>query len=179
MEPPAYAGITSVEMEAASKRTGEREMSRLPTPKDAIYDWHRRAMAGEKPPVWEGHPMCGWFVRSYTDRGVLYPAMICMEQDIDEETGELLGDERLRCVVARPGDGWPSIAGHEADAYEEWTYLAKRPISREEYHVLMQQVLFSTKYIGPSRPFARWFDEREIAGDFFRYQGVLDAVGTD
>ncbi len=153
-------------------------MSRLPTPKDAIYEWHRKAMAGEKPPVWEGHPQCGWFVRSFSDRGTLYPAMICMEQIVCDETGDLLSDERLRCVVARPGDGWPSIAGHDVDPYEEWTYLAKRPISQEEYHILMRQVLFSDRYIGPVRAFVRWLDEREIAGDFFRYQGALNEIGT-
>lgn len=153
-------------------------MSRLPTPKDAVYRWHAAAMRGEKPPVHESEPQCGWFVRSFSDRGLLYPAMICMDQEIDEETGELLSDERLRCVVARPGDGWPTIAGHEVDPYEEWVYLAKRPIAREEYHILMQQVLFSDKYVGPIRAFVRWFDEREIARDFFRYQGVLDETGT-
>jgi len=97
--------------------------------------------------------------------------MIYMDQNVCEETGELLSDERLRCVVARPGDGWPSVAGHEADPYEEWVYLAKRPIAKDEYLALMAQVLFSHKYVGPSRPFVRWFDEKEQAGDFFRYQG--------
>lgn len=135
-------------------------------------------MAGEKVPVWEGEPRCGWFVRSYSDRGILYPAVILMEREICEETGELLSDERLRCIVAKPGDGWPSIAGHEVDVWDEWLYLAKRPISKEEYHILAQQVLFSERYVGPTRAFVRWFDEREIAGDFFRYsqQGVTDAA---
>lgn len=145
---------------------------RTPTPESELYDWHRRALAGESPPVWEGEPMCGWFVRSFSDRGVLYPAMIFCEREICEETGELLSDERLRCIVARPGDGWPSVAGHEADAFDEWLYLAKRPVSKEEYTALMTQVLFSHKYTGPSRAFVRWLDPKEIAGDFFRYQGV-------
>ena len=153
-------------------------MTRTPTPEAVLYDWHARAMRGEKMPVWEGEPQCGWFCRSFSDRGILYPAMICMERDICEETGELLSDERLRCIVARPGDGWPTVAGHDADPHDEWLYLAKRPISKEEYHVLMQQVLFSDRYIGPSRAFVRWFDAREVAGDFFRYsnQGATDAA---
>lgn len=151
-------------------------MSRAPTPEAVLYDWHSRAMRGEKQPVHESEPHCGWFVRSFSDRGLLYPAMIYMDQNICEETGELLSDERLRCLVARPGDAWPSVAGHEVDPYEEWAYLAKRPIAREEYHILMQQVLFSDKYVGPIRAFVRWFDEREIACDFFRYQGVLNGT---
>ncbi len=152
---------------------------RTPTPESELYDWHRRALAGEKPPVWEAEPQCGWFVRSFSDRGTLFPAMIFVEREICEETGELLSDEKLRCITAQPGDGWPSIAGHDVDPYETWIDLAKRPISKEEYHCLMHQVLFSEKYIGPIRAFVRWFDEREIAGDFFRYQGVLNAIGTD
>lgn len=154
-------------------------MSRLPTPEAVLYDWHSRAMRGEKQPVHESEPHCGWFVRSYSYRGLLYPAMIFMEQPIDEDTGELCGDERLRCVVARPSDSWPTVAGHEADPLEEWTYLARMPISKSEYTALMTQILFSHKYIGPSRPFVRWFDEREQAADFLRYQGACNAVGTN
>jgi len=147
-------------------------MSRKPTPDEELYRWHSSMMRGDKQPVWEGHPQCGWFCRGYSYRGVLYPATIFMERDICPETGELVSDERLRCVVARPGDGWPSIAGHDVDPYDEWLELARRPIPKEEYHLLMQQVLFAEKYTGPARPFVRWFDEREIAGDFFRYQGA-------
>lgn len=148
-------------------------MSRFPTPEPALYEWHSAAMRGEKVPIWEGEPRCGWFVRSFADRGVLYPGMIFVEREICEETGELLSDEKLRCVVAQPGDGWPSIAGHECDAYEEWLYLAKRPISKEEYTALMTQVLFSEKYVGPSRAYVRWLDPKEVAGDFLRYQGAV------
>lgn len=154
-------------------------MSRMPTPDSVLYAWHEKAMRGEKQPVHESEPQPGWYVRSYSYRGLLYPAMIFMGRQIDDETGELLSDETLRCVVARPSDAWPSIAGHEADPLEEWTYLARMPISKSEYTALMTQILFSHKYIGPSRPFVRWFDEKEIAGDFFRYQGVFDAVGTN
>lgn len=149
-------------------------MSRLPTSQEALYDWHRRAMLGEALLVHDSDPHCGWFVRSYDYRGPLYPAMIWMVQEIDPETGELLSDERMRCTVARPGDGWPSIAGHDSDPEYEWASLAKRPISKNEYHILMQQVLFSNKYIGPLRPFVRWFDEREIAADFLRYEGAMN-----
>jgi hypothetical protein len=152
---------------------------RKPTPEAELYRWHSAALRGEKQPVFESDPMCGWYVRSYSYRGLLYPGMIFMHQPIDEETGDLCGDEELRCVVVRPGDDWSSIAGHEADPLEEWTYLARMPISKSEYTALMTQILFSHKYIGPSRPFVRWFDEREQAADFLRYQGEFDAVGTN
>lgn len=153
---------------------------RTPTPESELYAWHSAAMRGEKPPVYESEPRCGWYVRSYSYRGLLYPGIIFMEQNVCDETGELLSDERLRCLVARPGDGWPTIAGHEADPIEEWTYLARMPISKSEYAILMQQVLFSNKYVGPSRPFVRWMDEREQAADFLRYEGAMsNAVGTN
>lgn len=148
-------------------------MTRTPTPDAVLYNWHTRALRGEKLPVHESEPHCGWFVRSYSYRGLLYPCMIFMQREIDEETGELLSDEVLRCTVTRPGDGWPSITGHEADPLEEWTYLARMPISKSEYHALMTQILFSHKYTGPSRPFVRWHDEREQAADFLRYQGAM------
>lgn len=156
------------------------DVSRYPTPDPVLYEWHSAAMRGENPPVHEIEVHCGWFVRAYSYRGLLYPAQIFMSREIDEETGLLLSDETLRCILAKPGDGWPTIAGHEADAEEEWPYLAKKPISKSEYEALMAQVLFSHKYTGPSRPFVRWFDEREVAADFLRYQGAMtDAVGTN
>lgn len=154
------------------------ETRRMPTPEAELYRWHSAMMRGEPQPVWEGHPQCGWYVRSYSYRGLLYPGMIFMDQPIDEETGDLIGDETLRCVVARPEEGWPSIAGHEVDPYDEWLNLARMPISKSEYHALQTLILFAPKYIGPSRPFVRWFDEREIAGDFLRYQGEHNAIGA-
>lgn len=149
------------------------ERLRQPTPDDVLYDWHARAMRGENPPVHEVEPHCGWFVRSYSYMGAFYPGLIFMHQPIDEQTGELVGDEVLRCVVARPGDGWPAVAGHEADPFEEWPHLAKRPISKEEYHALIALLMFSDRYVGPTRPFVRWMDEREQAADMLRYSMVM------
>lgn len=141
---------------------------RKPTPDSELFDWHRRALAGENPPVWDSHPMCGWYVRNYSYLGTYYPATIYMEREVCEETGELLSDEIVRCTVYRPGDDGVT-AGHNVDPNEEWSYLAKRPITKAEYHILMQQILFSERYLGPSRPFVRWLDQKEIASDFARY----------
>lgn len=97
-------------------------MNRTPTSHSAAYKWHRDTMAGKAPPITH-EPCCGWFRRRLVKGGPFVPARIFMEQPIDLETGELIGDEVMRCEVngkSRPAD-------------DEWTWLADKPISREEY----------------------------------------------
>lgn len=52
------------------------------------------------------------------------PCSVTLVQAIDDETGELIGDELIVCECA----GVPYD-----DPEEAWGFLAKRPISREEY----------------------------------------------
>lgn len=93
------------------------------------YAWHAAAMAGLKPPV-HSDPECGWFLR-YTgtdgkemnyERHYL-PASVYWERQIDPETGEILGDDILRC----------DIGGVFVDPEAAWISIAKRPISEDEY----------------------------------------------
>lgn len=92
------------------------------------YEWHSRALAGENPPVtYEAQP--GWFLRK--DKVGMVPCSIWLEQPVDEETGELLGDEVL---LAECG-------GVACDASEAWTWLAKRPISKDEYDRRMAELI--------------------------------------
>lgn len=91
-------------------------------PTEDAMDWHRRTMAGENPPVTH-EPQPGWFLRREEKGGPFIPCSIWLDQPVDPETGELLGDEVLLC----------ECGGSETDAQEAWTWLAKRPISKEEY----------------------------------------------
>lgn len=91
-------------------------------PTTTAYEWHRRAMAGENPPV-TYEPQCGWYVKRDRPGGPFVPCSIYLEQPIDEETGELLGDEVLLC----------ECGGEHCDPMEAWSWLAKRAVSKEEY----------------------------------------------
>lgn len=97
-------------------------MTRRPTSQKAAYAWHRDMLAG-KAPATTHEPQCGWFVRKLVKNGPLVPCRIFLEQPIDDETGELIGDEVMRCEV----DGKRRVAE------DEWTWLASRPISQEEF----------------------------------------------
>ena len=96
---------------------------RKPTPREEQYSWHAKAIRGERPPIWDGHPMCGYYLCRLVARGALVPGSIWLEQIVDEETGELVEDERYRA----------EILGEEVEPNEAWLWLSKRPICRLEY----------------------------------------------
>lgn len=100
---------------------------RRPTPASVLYDWHRRALAGERPPVLEDEPQCGWFRLRLVRLGPWCPARIWMEQEIDPETGELCADETLRAEVL----------GQPRDPRRLWLSVAGKPIDEGDYHRLM------------------------------------------
>lgn len=109
-------------------------MSRVPLTSSKMYAWHRAALAhvakhgtlkGFNGPIKmiADEPQCGWFKRKFVRDGQFVAARIFYEQPIDDETGELIGDEVMRCEVD----------GRRRDPIEEWTYLASHPISQEEF----------------------------------------------
>ncbi len=91
------------------------------------YDWHKRALAGEKPPI-HTTPECGWFL--YKSAEGMVPASIYWQGESDPDTGEILADEELRC----------EIGGIAADAESMWLFLAKRPIPKEEYDQRLREM---------------------------------------
>ena len=97
-------------------------VSRSPTSHSRAYSWHRDALAGKKPQITH-EPECGWFRRKLVKGGPFVPARIFYEQPVDETTGELIGDEVMRCEV----DGKRRVPD------DEWTWLASDPISQEEF----------------------------------------------
>lgn len=125
-------------------------MRRTPTTTDAAYAWHRKALAGDKPQV-TNEPQCGWFVRRLIRNGPFVPASIYFEAEVDPDTGELLGDETMRCEVA----------GEQRDPEDEWLWLASRPISEAEYAKLLGQIFTDAPYQGPQRPRNRWLTQPE------------------
>ena len=86
------------------------------------FKWHRDMLAG-KTPATTHEPQCGWFRRKLVKGGPFVPARIYLDQVTDPETGELTGDEVMRCEVN----------GEQREPDSEWTWLADKPISRTEY----------------------------------------------
>ncbi len=104
---------------------------RLPTPRDVAYRWHTEALKGVYGDGESAHPdepQPGWYKRTLARGGVFVPARIWIFQDVDSETGELLSDEELQCEVD----------GGRRDAYDEWSWLCRHPISEAEFRYLTQ-----------------------------------------
>jgi len=101
----------------------------MPTPAHVLYAWHRNALLGvfgEAPETFNEEPECGWFKTRLVKGGPWVPARIWMYQPIDEDTGELVGDEKLQCEVN----------GQHADADEVWSRLCGNPISEQEFNYM-------------------------------------------
>ena len=99
-----------------------------PTLHAVLYAWHsnalRGALADDMPTTEE--PQCGWFKRRLVRGGPFVPARIWMYQPVDPETGDLVGDEVLQC----------EIGGRFADPEVQFPWLARHPISEQEFNYL-------------------------------------------
>lgn len=115
---------------------------RRPTPREILYEWHSRALAGLKPVI-DGTPHCGWYKRKLVKNGVFVPARIWMFQDVDPETGELLSDELLQCEVN----------GRPADPEEAWSWICSNPITEQEFRYLEARIAHAQLH-EPEDPFA-------------------------
>ena len=103
-------------------------MRRPSTPAER-WQWWERAVAGDPMPIHDGEPHAGFFkVRRFRygewTKGPFVPARVWWESgEIDPETGELLTPEICRAEVdGRPENPWRA-----------WTWLARRPISEDEW----------------------------------------------
>ena len=103
---------------------------RTRTPSYISHRWHRAMLSGGAAQT-TMEPQCGWFLRQYGKKGSpefrMVPASIRLQGETDE-AGELTGPETMVCEVG----------GVTKDVMDEWTYLAKRPISQEEYMRLLE-----------------------------------------
>ncbi|MEM9211795.1 MAG: hypothetical protein AAGA63_09935 [Pseudomonadota bacterium] len=101
-------------------------MMRQPSEAEELLQWHTEYMAGFPVAVHDGLPECGWYKTQLVKDGPWTPVVIWCEQHADQDTGELLRDEKL---IA-------DVFGDEMDAVAIWHWLT--PISREEYDRLYQ-----------------------------------------
>lgn len=106
-----------------TRRNGHA-MMRTPTPTARLYAWHRAALGPHPMPMHEGLPECGWYKTRLVKGGPWVPVEICIEREIDPETGELTGPEEYRC----------DVDGMRRDPARLWTFLT--PISRAEFNTL-------------------------------------------
>jgi len=98
---------------------------RQPTDRSDAWSWWREH-AGSTPPEVPPEPQPGLYKLRRARTGQWVAASIDWEQPTNPETGELIGDERLVCLV----DGW------ERDPDEVWTMLAGRPVTEAEFNRL-------------------------------------------
>lgn len=102
-------------------------MIRQPTPMRVLYAWWKAALAGEAPPIHDGLPECGWFKTRMVKGGPWVAVEICVEREIDIETGELTTDEKMVAL----------LDGQRRNPASIWTYLT--PISRADFEALQQR----------------------------------------
>jgi hypothetical protein len=123
---------------------------REPSTSEERWRWWEAAISGLDPPIHEDEPHAGFFkVRRFRYGewvgGPFVPARIWWAPpDIDPDTGELAAPEKLLAEI----DGKP------ADPWRNWTWIAARPITEEEWLWLKAlSPLLPTK-IPPKRPAA-------------------------
>lgn len=93
--------------------------------------WWWAAVHSDGMPIHESTPpQPGYYKRRLVARGQFVPARIWIERDADEETNEIMSDDKYHCEVN----------GNPADAFEEWLHLCKHAISQEEYELMMETV---------------------------------------
>lgn len=97
---------------------------RQPSTQEQVYDFWSRSVAGERVPRNEEDPQCGFYRMRKVRGGPWVAVEIWLEQQIDDETGELVADEKLRAIQN----------GEPVNPAFIWTYC--RPIRAEEYDAL-------------------------------------------
>ena len=91
-------------------------------------------MAGNNPPMHDGDPQCGWYRSRLIKGGPPVPVAIWMHQPVDDD-GELTDQEALKCTVL----------GKERDPFELWTWVCGDPISKNEYHFILDSIHWAKK----------------------------------
>lgn len=94
-------------------------------PTDAArWAWWEAAVRDGPGPISDGLPQAGFFKVRRWRSGPFAPAVILWEPPaIDPLTGELLAGEVCRAT----------IDGFAVDPWESWTWMAKTPVSLEEW----------------------------------------------
>lgn len=98
---------------------------RQPTPLSQLLAWWRAALSDSRLERHEDDPQCGWYRYRAVKNGPWIPVRIYVERDIDPDTGELTGPERIVAeAFALP-----------VDPLKVWTWV--HPITKAEYDQIL------------------------------------------
>ena len=100
---------------------------RTPTPHAELYAHHAASLRGERPPMFEDEPQCGWFKMRMIKGGPWVPVEIWIDQHIDPVTEELSAPEQMLCEVG----------GEASPLSRAWPRCSNKPISCEAYYALV------------------------------------------
>lgn len=120
---------------------------RKPSTDPSLLEWHAQALIDKslRLPLELGDdyedPRCGWYLTRVCRGGPFVPARIYLEQDINDETGELQGDEVFKCEVN----------GRQRDPHEQWMWLYSEPITEAAY-LRLQALAEWAKTWAPEEP---------------------------
>lgn len=108
---------------------------RKPSTAAEIYAQHRAMLRGGAE-IDEGEPAAGFYWRRFVSGGPRVPVEIRVLQDVDEETGELAGDEELIAIIGTPEffevkERWPAVVA-------AWMSCARNPVTRDQFHALVE-----------------------------------------
>ncbi|WYK05445.1 hypothetical protein DWF04_005935 [Cereibacter sphaeroides f. sp. denitrificans] len=102
-------------------------MIRQPSSAKQLYAWWNAALSNPDMPRHEGIPEAGFYKTRLCRGGPWVPVRLYVEREIDPETGELLGPER---IVAE-------CEGERRRAEPLWLHL--QPISRAEFDEITER----------------------------------------
>lgn len=118
-----------------------------PTPRDELYAWHKQALEDRNNLLYieanPDEPQCGYFETRLVKGGPFVAARIWMYQPVDEESGDLIGDENLQCEVD----------GKYRDPAQAWSWLYNLPIDEARFKFLTDLRAWAEKN-APNEPFA-------------------------
>lgn len=124
---------------------------RTATSREEAYRWHAQALTdirdGIEPEMHPDEPHCGWFQRTLVGGGVMVPCRIWLYAPTDLGSDELIGDEEFQCEVD----------GQRADAFEQWSWLCRRPITEAQFHYMTAL----RRYAEVHEPHSPWANPRK------------------
>jgi hypothetical protein len=97
-------------------------------------------------------PCCGWFETRLKSGGPFVPARIWLEQEVCENTGELLSDEVFLC----------EINGQSFDPVDGWERIAANPITQARFNFMVLNAEWAKDY-APHEPVANPFQKTNWA----------------
>lgn len=104
---------------------------RKPSDRHALWAWWRANQGAPQGDI-PDDPQCGLYKVRRKDRTWMAGA-IDLLQDIDDETGELMSDEKLVAYVNTAERQW------DRDPHAAWPYMGQNPITERDHFALLHQ----------------------------------------